>query len=212
MKSLKWKNEVVEMKCADNIISLPDLIWSSYPENEAGEEWKFYCSSLEAKLERESKETVLVSRFAGSIETMLKTRLIDPYRQKLSVHEPTTYFEGINRQCFVPKKRLSEEQHVETLDRKADSDSVKKTRLEVNLAIWKEQVEYYESSKEKIWQVEKYRNKYIAIMNKKIIDFDGDKFILARRVKKLHPEEVVLIKEIKQKEDVVRMRSPRVTP
>ena len=59
---------------------------------------------------------------------------------------------------------------------------------------------------------ERYRDKYVAVLNHVVIDFDIDKYKLARRLIKKHPVDVVFIGNVQRDEAPVDLPSPEIEP
>ncbi|MBV7327607.1 hypothetical protein KFU94_04960 [Chloroflexi bacterium TSY] len=58
--------------------------------------------------------------------------------------------------------------------------------------------------------IEKYLGQYVAIFQGKVIDHDTDEIALVKRKMKSHPDDVVLIKQVRDTPDpVLYFRSPR---
>ncbi|MFB0560357.1 MAG: DUF5678 domain-containing protein [Candidatus Lokiarchaeia archaeon] len=56
---------------------------------------------------------------------------------------------------------------------------------------------------------EKYRDKWVAILNGKLIDFDEDGSALAKRVYEKYGYETILIEGVVEKEKPLRFPSPK---
>lgn len=58
----------------------------------------------------------------------------------------------------------------------------------------------------------KYEGQYVAVYQRRIVDYDDDKLALVTRVDEAYPGEVVLIKCVTPKPDrIIRVRSPRLS-
>ena len=77
---------------------------------------------------------------------------------------------------------------------------------------WEIELAFFKGIKTKLLGDERYRGKFIAIKDKKIIDHDADEFKLARRINGKYADQVVLIAEVRKDDTVAELRSPRVAP
>ncbi len=75
---------------------------------------------------------------------------------------------------------------------------------------WGEELSFFNSIKGKLWEDEAYRDKFVAIRDKKVIDSDLDDFKLVKRINKKYPSEVVLIAKVEMGMRVAKIPSPRI--
>jgi len=81
---------------------------------------------------------------------------------------------------------------------------------EHDLSVWRSEVSYFEKVRPQLWKDTRYRNKYVAIRCRRVIDADDNKFVLARRMAERFPDDVVLIAKVQLRAPVVQLRSPRL--
>lgn len=75
---------------------------------------------------------------------------------------------------------------------------------------WRREVEHFKHMKSALWKDKKLRHKFVAIHDGKVVDHDGDKFALARRVSQTFPGQVVLVTRVQRGARVVEMPSPEM--
>jgi len=76
---------------------------------------------------------------------------------------------------------------------------------------WKEELDFFNSIKRKLLEDETYRNKFVAIKDKRLIDYDIDNFRLAKRVNEKYRNEVVLIIKAEISMPVAEIPSPEIS-
>lgn len=76
---------------------------------------------------------------------------------------------------------------------------------------WREELDFFNSIKKELLTNKAYRNKFVAIKDKKVIDYDIDKFRLIKRVNKKYRNEVVLIVKVERGVPVAEIPSPEVS-
>lgn len=77
---------------------------------------------------------------------------------------------------------------------------------------WEEEIRFFNSIKRKLLEDKVYRNKFVAIKDKKLIDSDIDNFRLVKRINKKYPNEVVLVVRVEMGMRVAKIPSPRIMP
>ena len=75
---------------------------------------------------------------------------------------------------------------------------------------WLEILSSYSEFKQTLVNDPKYKGKYVAIKDMKVIDFDDDEFALAGRINKKYPRDIILIEKVGEEKPVVHLRSPRL--
>jgi hypothetical protein len=70
---------------------------------------------------------------------------------------------------------------------------------------WWSELQYYLSVREKLWERQELRSKYIALKDHKIVDEDMDRFELARRAELAYPGEVVFISKVELTDPVINL-------
>lgn len=76
---------------------------------------------------------------------------------------------------------------------------------------WKEELEFFNSIKRELLEDKTYRNKFVAIKDKKLIDSDIDNLRLVKRVNEKYRNEVVLIVKVEIGSPVAEIPSPEVS-
>jgi hypothetical protein len=71
---------------------------------------------------------------------------------------------------------------------------------------WEKQVNYFENNKNELLQ--KYKNKFVAIKDENVVGAADDKFLLAERISKKYPDDIVLIIEVKDEIPFVEISTP----
>ncbi len=64
------------------------------------------------------------------------------------------------------------------------------------IRLWRAEVQFFERMRKKLWENPEYREKYVAIRQKKIIDVGTNQFDLARKWSKQLPGKIVLITKV----------------
>ena len=82
---------------------------------------------------------------------------------------------------------------------------------DLELKKWEDDLGYFQAMKARLLTDGTYRDKYIAIRDKKIIDSDVDHFRLARRVNEQYPYQAVLIARVEPDERVAEIPSPELS-
>ena len=77
-------------------------------------------------------------------------------------------------------------------------------------ALWLEILSSYGEFKKTLVDDPKYKDKYVAIKDMKVIDLDDDEFALAKRINRKYPKDVVLIGKVGDEEPEVYLRSPKL--
>jgi hypothetical protein len=75
---------------------------------------------------------------------------------------------------------------------------------------WREELDFFNSMKKKLLKDKVYRNKFVAIKDKKLIDSDIDNFRLVKRVNKKYHNDVVLIVKVEKGIRMAEIPSPEV--
>ena len=75
---------------------------------------------------------------------------------------------------------------------------------------WEKLVTFFKQKKTELLAQPKFKNKYVAICNEQVVDFDSDKFVLFDRTTKKYPNDIVLIVKVDEKERLVRLETPKV--
>lgn len=81
---------------------------------------------------------------------------------------------------------------------------------EWELRKWEKELKFFNRIKKKLLETKTYKNKFVAIKDEKVIDFDIDKLRLAKRVNKKYRDEVVLIVKVEIGVPVAEIPSPEV--
>lgn len=76
-----------------------------------------------------------------------------------------------------------------------------KERINTDLEKLKGEKEYLNSIRHDLIKDSKYANKYVAIINKKIVDIDDDDFVLDARVREKFGNEVILIERLDNEQE-----------
>jgi hypothetical protein len=76
---------------------------------------------------------------------------------------------------------------------------------------WREELDFFNSMKKKLLKDKVYRNKFVAIKDKKLIDSDIDNFRLVKRVNKKYHNDVVLIVKVEKGIRMAEIPSPEVS-
>lgn len=79
-----------------------------------------------------------------------------------------------------------------------------------NLVAWREELTFFKRTRAELLQDDRYAGRYVAISKRQVIDSDADNFLLARRIHRQHPGEVVLITKVEDAERVVELPSPEL--
>jgi len=95
-------------------------------------------------------------------------------------------------------------------DKSADRKGLK-TDNDLQLKKWREELASFKKIAPELSDNSDYTNKYIAIKDKKIIDFDPDNFRLVKRINKKYPEEVVLVVKVSAVERICEVPSPEIS-
>lgn len=75
---------------------------------------------------------------------------------------------------------------------------------------WRREVEHFERMRSTLWKDRNLRYRFVAMHGGRVVDHDGDKFVLARRVSRSFPGQVVLISQVRREARVVDMPSPEL--
>lgn len=78
------------------------------------------------------------------------------------------------------------------------------------IAEWRSQLDYFEHVRDRLWQDEQYRDRYVALRRQTVVDADQNKFELVKRVTARFPDEVVFIGKVATSPPLVRLPSPRL--
>ncbi|MHC4506238.1 MAG: DUF5678 domain-containing protein [Planctomycetota bacterium] len=78
------------------------------------------------------------------------------------------------------------------------------------MVAWREELAFFKRTRSGLLQDDRYAGRYVAISKKQVIDSDADNFVLARRIHRQHPAEVVLITKVEDAERVVELPSPEL--
>lgn len=73
---------------------------------------------------------------------------------------------------------------------------------------WEGELNFFNSMKSKLLQDKRYRDKFVAIKGKEIIDSDIDDFRLVKRIDEGYPNDVVLVIKVAEKISVAEIPSP----
>jgi len=84
----------------------------------------------------------------------------------------------------------------------------RRTRQQKAREAWEAAVSYF--GRARLWEDERYRGKYLAIKDKKVVDCDADRFRLARRMAERLPGQRVLIAKAEKEPPVVELPSPEL--
>lgn len=84
--------------------------------------------------------------------------------------------------------------------------------IDLEFRKWEEELSFFNSVKNKLFENIDYKNKFIAIKDKKVVDSDLDNFRLVKRINKKYPDEVVLIIKVEMGVPVAEIPSPEVSP
>jgi hypothetical protein len=68
-----------------------------------------------------------------------------------------------------------------------------------------DEIDYYQQIKGDLIQDKNLFGKYIAISESKILDFDSDKFLLFRKIRKRYPHKKILIRKVENREPINRI-------
>jgi hypothetical protein len=79
-----------------------------------------------------------------------------------------------------------------------------------DMVAWREELAFFKRTRSGLLQDDRYAGRYVAISKKQVIDSDADNFVLARRIHRQHPAEVVLITKVEDAERVVELPSPEL--
>lgn len=90
------------------------------------------------------------------------------------------------------------------------SFSYARSSVDENMLKWRQELEHFEQVKSTLWKDKKLRHKFVAVHNKEVVDFDADKFALARRMSKKLPDQVVLIMRVQREIRIIEMPSPEL--
>lgn len=105
---------------------------------------------------------------------------------------------------FQSLSALSPVHEIGIEDARSESESTK-------LQKWREELDYFKSKKAEWLENQEYRDKYIALKDKMIVDSDVDNFDLVRRIRAKYPEEVVLIAKVTKDVRQLKLRSPKIS-
>jgi len=61
---------------------------------------------------------------------------------------------------------------------------------------WRESAEFYDRNKRRLLKDSRYRDKFIAIRHKHVVDVDTDKVVLAHRLMERFPDHLFFVKEV----------------
>lgn len=75
---------------------------------------------------------------------------------------------------------------------------------------WRREVDEFDRMKDDLLNDAKLRNKFVAVHNGRVVDYDENKFELAKRVRRAFPGEVVLIERVQCAMRVIDMPSPEL--
>ncbi|MEX0726586.1 MAG: hypothetical protein WD065_09980 [Planctomycetaceae bacterium] len=83
---------------------------------------------------------------------------------------------------------------------------------DTDMQAWQDDADYFESIRSSLWQDKTYRQKYVAIRHRAVIDTDDDKFELFERISRQHAADVVFIAKVQRESQVVEVPSPEIGP
>ena len=73
---------------------------------------------------------------------------------------------------------------------------------------WAEELAFFNSIQEDLLTDKAYKNKYVAIKDKKLIDSDADDFRLVERIDSKYPNDVVLVVKVEADVPIAEIPSP----
>ncbi len=75
---------------------------------------------------------------------------------------------------------------------------------------WEDELSFFNSIKRELLKNKAYRNQFVAIKDKRVVDFDLDNFRLVKRINKEYPNEVVLVAKVEIGVPAAEIPSPEV--
>ena len=148
-----------------------------------------------------------ISRSRESYESLFRdyaiAKSVNDLEKRVKEIEKTVDLKyGSDSVVSTTRLNLEEYKKMQTAPSKRDADSEMK-KLSEEMAVFKR-------IKTKMLSDKTYCNKYVAIKNGKVVDFDLNNLKLAQRINRKFPNEVVLLVKVKRGERLVKLRSPRV--
>ena len=157
------------------------------------------------KLDIEKHEAGITALFFGHHYTQARLNQLEEKVQ--AIHE------RIYRESQIGKASLSEAEYGFSAEEQYEkaTNLMPITEIDREFEKWHGELSFFNSTKKDLLENKSFRNKFVAIKDKKLIDVDIDKFRLVKRVSEKHPNGVVLIAKVEMGVAVAEIPSPEVS-